>query len=311
MAFVVPWPERGTWIWGTLPPDTPHTTQIIPAAPKANTFFDKHRLPPYVSEWYHVLRQRRRLTIQDVVFCWEMRCSLAVALLLGGRTKTKLVVVGPILKGPLLRVLPVVRLLLARAERIVCFSRAECDDYARLLKLPRDRFVFLPTPWLSDETESERDDGYILALGQSNRDYATLLEAVRGTDLPVVIVAGNESALGGVEVPPNVSVCYNTGHDETNTLIARAAFHCIPLHAAGYSAGQTVLLRAMACGKAVVVSDTPGIRDYVRDGETALLVPPADVPALRAALFHLWTNADERKRIGSKRRPNRARRFWL
>jgi glycosyltransferase involved in cell wall biosynthesis len=193
-----------------------------------------------------------------------------------------------------------VRLLLRDAEKIICFSRQECDDYAKLLRLPRERFLFLPTPWLATETISMDDDGYILALGQSNRDYRTLLEAVRGTELPIVIVAGDVSALDGVVPSPNVCVKYNTGHQETIDLIARASLHCIPLHPSEYSAGQTVLLRAMARGKAVVVSDTPGIRDYVRSGETAVLVPPCDATRLREELTRLWNDVSERKRIGKQ-----------
>ena len=145
---------------------------------------------------------------------------------------------------------------------------------------------------------SDKDDGYILALGQSGRDYATLLRAVADTDLPVVIVAGSPSALGGVAPSANVRVLYNTGHEQTNELIANATLHCIPLHAEGYSAGQTVLLRAMARGKAVVVTDTPGIRDYVRPGETSATVAPADSESLKTVLLELWNRPDERARIG-------------
>jgi glycosyltransferase involved in cell wall biosynthesis len=55
----------------------------------------------------------------------------------------------------------------------------------------------------------------------------------------------------------------------------------------------------MAQGKAVIVTETDGIRDYVRDGETAVLVPPGDVAALRQAIDRLWSNPIERQRIGN------------
>jgi glycosyltransferase involved in cell wall biosynthesis len=105
--------------------------------------------------------------------------------------------------------------------------------------------------------------------------------------------------LGEVPVPPNVTIHYNTGHQQTIDLIANATLHCIPLYPTDFSAGQTVLLRAMARGKAVVVTETPGIRDYVRDGENAVLVPPGDAEALRSALTRLWNDAGERQRIGT------------
>jgi glycosyltransferase involved in cell wall biosynthesis len=260
-------------------------------------------LPPYMREAWHLWRRRYDLTRYEVVFAWELRSLVAVALQrqwckLRRKPVGKLVAVGPILKGPVLRALPLLRWLFADVSHVVCFSRAECDEYARLLGLNRDRFHFLRTPWRSDEEVSETDEGYILALGQSGRDYATLLRAVNGTDLPVVIVAGSPSALGGVNPPAHVRVLYNTGHDETNRLIANATLHCIPLYPNGYSAGQTVLLRAMARGKAVVVTDTAGIRDYVKPGETAVTVAPGESGALQKALLSLWNQPHERTRLG-------------
>ena len=43
----------------------------------------------------------------------------------------------------------------------------------------------------------------------------------------------------------------------------------------------------MAHGRPVVASAVGGLRDLVVDGETGLLVPAGDVPALRAALERL------------------------
>lgn len=299
LAFVLPWRDLGRWIWAHLPEET-FQTDLLFAAPEPGSAGARKRLPPYLGEFVHLLARRPRLDAYDVVFTWELRSALATAALrrLTGQRRAKFVPVGPIFKGGILKALPVVRRLLRDADRIVCFSTEECDANARLLGLPRERFQFVPTAWLADEEETDRDEGYILALGQSNRDYATLIEAARGTDLPITIVAGDAAALGGAEPPPNVRVRYNTRHAETNDLIAGATFHAIPLKSAGYSAGQTVLLRAMARGKAVVVSDIPGVRDYARNGETAILVPTGDAPALRAALLRLWNDDAERRRIG-------------
>jgi len=50
--------------------------------------------------------------------------------------------------------------------------------------------------------------------------------------------------------------------------------------------GLTVI-EANACGTPVIASDSDGLRDSVRDGETGLLVPHADVEALAAAMDRL------------------------
>ena len=59
-----------------------------------------------------------------------------------------------------------------------------------------------------------------------------------------------------------------------------------------------VALEAAALGKAVIASDTGGLRDIVRHGETGLLVPPGDRPGLRAAILRLIGDADLRRSLG-------------
>jgi glycosyltransferase involved in cell wall biosynthesis len=303
LAFAIPWRDLGSWLWEFLPDDSAQGTLLFGAPEPGPDGPRSRRLPPYLAELAEFVRRRYRIADYDVVFAWELRSALAIALLRkgqGARRTTCFVAVGPILKGGILKALPLVRWLLADADRIVCFARAECDDYAQLLNLPRDRFVFLPTPWRGDEAPVDSDDGTILALGHSNRDYPTLLRAVAGTQLPLTIVASDPAAFGDTPVPENVTTKFNTGYHETNALIAGAGLHCIPLHDANHSAGQTVLLRTMARGKATVVTDTPGVRDYVVDNETAVLVPPGDPERLRAALQRLWADPAARRNIGAR-----------
>ncbi len=45
--------------------------------------------------------------------------------------------------------------------------------------------------------------------------------------------------------------------------------------------------QALACGTPLVTGDTPGARELLVDGESALLVPPGDAEALAAALRRL------------------------
>ncbi len=60
--------------------------------------------------------------------------------------------------------------------------------------------------------------------------------------------------------------------------------------------------QAMAAGRPVVTGDTPGAREELDDGRTALLVPPGDAPALAAALARLAGDRALRASIGSAAR---------
>ena len=50
-------------------------------------------------------------------------------------------------------------------------------------------------------------------------------------------------------------------------------------------------LEAAACGTPVVASNSPGIRESVRDGETGFLVPHGDVAAMAAAMRRIAGDA--------------------
>jgi colanic acid/amylovoran biosynthesis glycosyltransferase len=64
----------------------------------------------------------------------------------------------------------------------------------------------------------------------------------------------------------------------------------------------TVFMEAMATGRPVVSCDISGIPELVRDGDTGLLVPPDDPPALAAAIARLAADHGLRQRLGERGR---------
>ncbi len=81
--------------------------------------------------------------------------------------------------------------------------------------------------------------------------------------------------------------------------IRRTAVFVLPSRHEGIS---NALLEAQGAGVPAVVSDIPGNRAVVADGETGLVVPGGDAEALARALIRLLSDPDLRRRLGAAAR---------
>ena len=72
-----------------------------------------------------------------------------------------------------------------------------------------------------------------------------------------------------------------------------------------------VLLEAAALGKPIVATDIDGVREVVRDGETALLVPPGDPGRLAEAVIRLLEDPELAAELGGRARAEVPGRFTL
>ncbi|MEP7294575.1 MAG: glycosyltransferase [Burkholderiales bacterium] len=86
-------------------------------------------------------------------------------------------------------------------------------------------------------------------------------------------------------------------HAEVPAWLNRFDIYAAPSRLDSESFGVAVI-EASASALPVVVSDVGGLPEVVRDGETGLVVPRDDVPALQAALTQLVLDAALRERLG-------------
>jgi len=98
------------------------------------------------------------------------------------------------------------------------------------------------------------------------------------------------------EFPPGVTVLPNLPNREVMAAWARCLFGVVPSMWAEPLAN--VILEAMSQGKAVVASRVGGVADMVVDGETGMLFPPGDSPALAQAMRRLIDDRELRERLG-------------
>ena len=123
--------------------------------------------------------------------------------------------------------------------------------------------------------------------GDRDRDAATLyraLQIVRAERPEVECVVQSKS-----DLPPPAGVTKREfiPHDEVRRLYGRASVVAIPTRPNWHASGMTVGLEALASGRPVVASATPGMDDYFADGENALLTPPEDPAAAADAILAL------------------------
>ena len=145
--------------------------------------------------------------------------------------------------------------------------------------------------------EDERDLD-IVAIGQDRgRDYATLFEAIDGTDLTLDLVCRPEN-LAGLRVPDNVRVHGLIPHEQYRSMLRRTKVMAVPTHVLTYPTGSSVALEASSSGCCVVATDTPAMADYIADGRTGVLVPPHDAAGWREVLLRLRADDATRRRLG-------------
>jgi glycosyltransferase involved in cell wall biosynthesis len=184
--------------------------------------------------------------------------------------------------------------------------------------LPEERVVFTPfmvdaaffSPDRAGETPlrlpagvAESGEPLICAVGLEFRDYPTLLEAVRGLPVQVVVAAASpwsqrSDSTAGQSIPPNVHVDRFT-QAELRALYGCSAFVVMPLYNAEFQAGVTAILEAMAMEKPVVCSRTPGQTDVIVEGETGLYVEPEAPEALREAITFLLERPELAREMGA------------
>jgi len=114
----------------------------------------------------------------------------------------------------------------------------------------------------------------------------TQLEAWRGED--------NVEILG---YRPDVATIFSTSHVVV-----------LPSYREGL---PKVLIEAAACGRAVVTTDVPGCRDAIEPGQSGLLVPPRDAPALANAIECVVRQPDTRRQMGRAGRKLAERQFGI
>ncbi len=203
--------------------------------------------------------------------------------------------------------------------RFQCLSRAQADILAGRYGIGHGRIQVIY--WHVDHDFFRPDPAVplkdqICSAGTASRDYATLIEATRDIEVDVKIAADSAWFPQALNIshdtlPQRVEARSYGTYEALRRLYAESLFVVVPLYDVPFSAGYTVILEAMAMGKAVVVSRIAQRDDFVVDGWNGFYVTPGDVEGLRERIRYLLAHPDEARRLGANGRAMVEERFTL
>jgi glycosyltransferase involved in cell wall biosynthesis len=270
--------------------------------------------------WARLAREvSHRRDEYDVVVTWSERVSLALMTVdrfsRGGKPHVAMLYwfSRPSVRTPL-------RAFGDRLQAIVTWSSVQRTYAIERLRIAPEKLYLVKhfvdqVFWSSDSRKREantieREADTICSAGAEMRDYPTLLEALRGTDVRCHIATDHvrvddrwgfgrrvSAEAFAAAASRNVTVG-RLPFTELRDLYANSRFVVVPLHRTDTDNGVNVILEAMAMGKPVICSRTEGQVDVIQEGVTGLFVPVGNASALRAAIVSLWNDPERTSAMG-------------
>jgi len=230
----------------------------------------------------HVWRNRRLVRWADVVWTHTEREHLAVAALQALRIRRRTPVLAqsvwlwdrwPHLGRPQ-RAL--VRLLLRR-HAVECTHSRENLAFS-LQQVPGRRVILLPfgttvPSGAGPEREASRARPLVLALGNdADRDWDLMRQVAEAMPDLDFRIASSRRSVRALPWPANAVCEPARSQGEIADLYRAATVVAVPLKANRHASGATTCVEATGAGRALVVTDTGGIADYVPAGTPLVAV---------------------------------------
>lgn len=196
-----------------------------------------------------------------------------------------------------------VSLALSRMAGVFTECRAMLDPLEHGLGIPADRLHFVTLgideehfrpsaePPIADRVFSVGDDRM--------RDYDTLVAALHQVRDHRPTLTAEVATTLPVNLPEEWSTIHRRRMDHAvRGCYQNASVVALALESTPHGSGLTVILEAMASARPLVVTDNPGLSDYVEHGVTGLLVPQGSPGAMAEAVESLLADPDRAAAMG-------------
>jgi glycosyltransferase involved in cell wall biosynthesis len=194
----------------------------------------------------------------------------------------------------------------------IVWSRKQVITHANHYNLPTSHFIFLPYKATHSKFGVNYNINigrYIFAGGNGKRDYQCLINAVRGTNIPLIISTTDSAVRKNLELLPNV-IILGAPEPAFAQLQAAATIIVIPMiHSGLKGGGETNICNAMWHKKPVIAVDDMAAEDYIVEGETGYVVTTGNTDVLRERIIELWNDPIKCRQMGDKGR-ERAEKYF-
>jgi len=212
-----------------------------------------------------------------------------------------------------------------RADRVITVSECSAREIERLMGIPANRIRVVyngvdTDVFKSDEGLPKKKSNSLIFVGNTEdrkKGIKYLLQAIKmlENECPVKLTIIDGGAPETQYVPAlmqqinlngRVTFARRLSGEDLVKWYAAADLAIVPSMFEGFGLPAA---EAMACEVPVIAFSAGALPELVADGETGLLVPPADVPALAAAIKKLVQDNELRLRMGKEARKRVQRMF--
>lgn len=181
-----------------------------------------------------------------------------------------------------------------QADRFVVYSTLEKKLYAQYFDIAPERIDMLHwsvhAPSVPTHEAPIVKGDYICALGSQGRDYDTLFAAMRRLEHIQLVVVATAESLQHLSIPDNVKVFTHIPLAQAHNILTHSRLMIVPLRDSQVPCGHVTIVSGMFFKKAMIVTNSEGVHDYVQDNQTGVLFEPKEAGDLVEKIEQLWND---------------------
>lgn len=158
-------------------------------------------------------------------------------------------------------------------DKLIVHSESEIQYYSELLEIATSKIQFCPLGITDDSREYDireanaPEDTYVLGVGNSNRDFAFLKNALIGEKYDVRIFSDSLEPY----TAENVFIKKGIPVPEYYSQLANCFCSVVPIDNPNFSTGQLIMLQSYAFGKPVIITKSNVNNEYIGDGNAIVI----------------------------------------